>query len=74
MFYIETNTGSQNGETDMSQLKEQNKAPENDEMEISNLPDAEVKTLVIRMLSVKTQQRNRKHKNGYRKQKRIGQK
>ena len=36
----------------MAQTKEQNKTPEKDlnEMEISNLSDAEVKTLVIRML------------------------
>ena len=36
----------------MAQMKEQNKTPEKElkEMEISNLPDAEFKTLVIRML------------------------
>ena len=36
----------------MSELKEQNKTPEKElhEMEISNLSDAEFKTLVIRML------------------------
>ena len=36
-----------------SQMKEQNKAPENDlnKMETSNLPDVEFKTLVIRMLN-----------------------
>ena len=36
----------------MAQMKEQNKTPEKEqkEMEISSLPDAEFKTLVIRML------------------------
>ena len=36
----------------MAQMKEQLKTPEKefDKMEISNLPDAEFKTLVIRML------------------------
>ena len=36
----------------MTQMKEQNKTPEKElnEMEISNLSDAEFKTLVIRML------------------------
>ena len=36
----------------MAQMKEQIKTPEKElsEMEISNLPDAEFKTLVIRML------------------------
>ena len=36
----------------MAQMKEQNKTPEKDlnKMEISNLADAEFKTLVIRML------------------------
>ena len=36
----------------MAQLKEQNKTPEKElnKMEISNLSDAEFKTLVIRML------------------------
>ena len=36
----------------MAQIKEQNKTPEKelDKMEISNLSDAEFKTLVIRML------------------------
>ena len=36
----------------MAQMKEQNKTPEKElnKMEISNLPDAEFKTLVIRML------------------------
>ena len=36
----------------MAQMKEQNKTPEKDlnEMEISNISDAEFKTLVIRML------------------------
>ena len=36
----------------MSQMKEQNKTPEKElnKMEISNLSDAEFKTLVIRML------------------------
>ena len=35
----------------MAQMKEQNKTPEKElnEMEISSLPDAEVKTLVVRM-------------------------
>ena len=35
-----------------TQMKEQNKTPEKEfkKMEISNLPDAEFKTLVIRML------------------------
>ena len=38
----------------MPQLKEQNKTPEKElnEMEISNLSDAEFKTLVIRMFKV----------------------
>ena len=37
----------------MAQVKEQNKTPEKElnKMEISNLPDAESKTLVIRMLN-----------------------
>ena len=37
----------------MAQLKEQNKTPEKqlNEMEITNLPDEEFKTLVIRMLT-----------------------
>ena len=36
----------------MAQIKEQNKTPEKElsEMEISNISDAEFKTLVIRML------------------------
>ena len=36
----------------MGQMKEQNKTPEKEinKMEISNLSDAEVKTLVVRML------------------------
>ena len=36
----------------MAQMKEQNKTPEKElnEMEITNLWDAEIKTLVIRML------------------------
>ena len=34
----------------MAQMKEQIKTPELNEMEISNLSDAEFKTLVIRML------------------------
>ena len=37
----------------MAQIKEQNKIPEKErnEMEISNLSDAEFKTLIIRMLT-----------------------
>ena len=37
----------------MSQMKEQDKTPEKElnKMETSNLPDAEFKTLVIRMLN-----------------------
>ena len=37
---------------DMSQMKEQNKTPEKElnKMETNNLPDAEFRTLVIRML------------------------
>ena len=37
----------------MSQMKEQNKTPEEglNKMETRNLPDAEFKTLVIRMLN-----------------------
>ena len=37
----------------MSHMKEQNKAPEKElnKMETSNVPDAEFKTLIIRMLS-----------------------
>ena len=39
-------------ETNMAQMKEQIKTPEKEisEMEIANLSDAELKTLVIRML------------------------
>ena len=39
-------------QTNMIQMKEQNKTPENElnETEIANLPDVEFKTLVIRML------------------------
>ena len=37
----------------MAQIKEQNKTPEKElnKMELSNLPDAELKTLVIRRLN-----------------------
>ena len=59
----------------MSQPKEENKAPEKyiKKMGTSNLPDAEFKTLVIRMLSElrgrELQQRDGKNKNGDRKHK-----
>ena len=41
------------GQRNMAQMQEQNKTPEKElnEMEASNLSDAEFKTLVIRMLN-----------------------
>ena len=44
--------GCQNEETNMAQMKEQIKTPERElnEMEVSNLSDAEFRSLVIRML------------------------
>ena len=45
----------------MGQMKEQNKTPEKElnKTEITNLTDAEFKTLVIRMLSELTEYNNR---------------
>ena len=44
----------------MAQMKKQNKIPENElnKMEKSNLPDAEFKTLIIRMLNVLSENLN----------------
>ena len=53
-YYKETNVGrlSKGGGRDMTQVKEQSKTPEKElnEMEKSNLSDAEFKTLVMRVL------------------------
>ena len=43
----------------MAQIKEQNSRKELNEMEISNLSDAEFKTLVIRMLKELTEHSNK---------------
>ena len=49
----QTQGGSQNGETNKSQVEEQGKAPEKElsKMEKSNFPDAKFKTLLLRMLN-----------------------
>ena len=51
-YYTETNTGRLPKQRNMAQVKEQIKTSEKDlnKMKISNLSDAEFKTLVIRML------------------------
>ena len=48
-------------QSNMSQMKEQNKAPEKElnKMKKSNLPDEEFKTLVIRMLDVLNENLNK---------------
>ena len=52
----------------MAQMKEENKTPEKElnKIEIANLSDAELKTLVIRMLSELAEYSNNKGRNeGY---------
>ena len=48
----QTQGGRQNEEAEMPQIKEQNKTPEKElnKMETSKLPDAEFKTLIVRMV------------------------